>query len=143
MADLYVCLHGNTKPCTDCAEQYSPKSTQPSEQGKVRDWTIGDVIAAYPDGTIVLDDGLTTWNDIRAKEFLSKDPEDYLRRYEVRLSESDLDRVVKAMDDVVDAAVEWHQSGQEGDNTWPDKAETLGKAVDALLELRDEGEGRK
>ncbi len=42
------------------------------EPEQVRDWTIGDVIAAYPDGTIVLDDGITTWNDVRAKEFLAK-----------------------------------------------------------------------
>ena len=36
------------------------------------DWSIGDVIAAYEDGTIVLDDGTTTWNPIRAKEFYDK-----------------------------------------------------------------------
>lgn len=36
----------------------------------VRDWSIGDVIAAWTDGTIVLDDGITTWNDARAGEFL-------------------------------------------------------------------------
>jgi hypothetical protein len=30
------------------------------------DWSPGDVIASYPDGTIVLDDGTTTWNPERA-----------------------------------------------------------------------------
>lgn len=37
-----------------------------------RDWTPGDVIAAYPDGTIVLDDGITTWNDLRAAEWFTE-----------------------------------------------------------------------
>jgi len=36
------------------------------------DWSIGDVIGAWMDGTIVLDDGLTTWNPERAREFLEK-----------------------------------------------------------------------
>jgi hypothetical protein len=36
------------------------------------DWSPGDVIAAYSDGTIVLDDGLTTWNPERANDFLQK-----------------------------------------------------------------------
>jgi len=40
------------------------------------------------------------------------------------------------MDVVVEAAVEWHQSGQEGDGSWFDKAETLSRAVESLLELR-------
>lgn len=40
------------------------------------------------------------------------------------------------MDAVVDAAVEWHQAGREGAE-WFDKAETLGAAIDALLELRE------
>jgi hypothetical protein len=35
------------------------------------DWSPGDVIAVYEDGTIVLDDGLTTWNPERAQEFLA------------------------------------------------------------------------
>jgi hypothetical protein len=35
-----------------------------------RDWSAGEVIAAYEDGTIVLDDGITTWNPERAKIFL-------------------------------------------------------------------------
>lgn len=33
------------------------------------DMSPGDVIAAYPDGTIVLDDGITTWNMERAQQF--------------------------------------------------------------------------
>lgn len=37
------------------------------------DWTPGDVIAAYEDGTIVLDDGITTWNIERAREFLARE----------------------------------------------------------------------
>jgi len=49
-------------------------STQP-------DWSCGEVIAAYADGTIVLDDGLTTWNPERAQQFLAKhpaEPDDYV-----------------------------------------------------------------
>lgn len=34
------------------------------------DWSPGDVIAAYPDGTIILDDGITTYNPERARQFL-------------------------------------------------------------------------
>jgi hypothetical protein len=34
------------------------------------DVSPGDVISAEPDGTIVLDDGITTWNPARACEFL-------------------------------------------------------------------------
>ena len=33
------------------------------------DWTIGDVIHAHEDGTIILDDGITTWNPIRAADY--------------------------------------------------------------------------
>jgi hypothetical protein len=36
----------------------------------VPDWSPGDVIAAYPDGRIVLDDGVTTYNPERAADFL-------------------------------------------------------------------------
>lgn len=42
----------------------------------------------------------------------------------------------RRMGAVVDAAVAWHQSGQEGDETWFDKAEVLGQAIDKLLEMR-------
>lgn len=51
-----------------------------------------------------------------------------------------VDEAQRRMDAVVDAAVEWHQSGREGDNTWFDKAETLGQAIDRLLELREKPE---
>lgn len=37
---------------------------------KEPDVSVGDVIAAAPDGTIVLDDGITTWNPSRAVAFL-------------------------------------------------------------------------
>lgn len=39
---------------------------------KVPDESPGDVIAAYADGTIILDDGITTWNPRRAEEFMAK-----------------------------------------------------------------------
>lgn len=53
-----------------------------SEQNAERPWlawsdgrypedTIGDVIAAYADGTIVLDDSLTIWNPLRALAFVA------------------------------------------------------------------------
>lgn len=45
-------------------------------------------------------------------------------------------RAVRA-DAVVNAAVAWHQSGQEGDNTWFDKGEALGQAIDRLLGIKD------
>lgn len=60
---------------------------------------------------------------------------EHQNRHEDRLSS--VDEVQRRMDAVVDAAVEWHQSGREGDNTWLDKAEILGAAIDSLLELRD------
>jgi len=41
-----------------------------SQADEKMDWSAGDVIAAYEDGTIVLDDGITTWNPIRARAFL-------------------------------------------------------------------------
>lgn len=47
------------------------------------------------------------------------------------------------MDAVVEAAVAWHQSGQEGDNTWFDKAEILGAAIDSLIELREPPQGER
>lgn len=44
-------------------------------------------------------------------------------------------RAVRA-DAVIEAAIAWHQSGQEGDNTWADKGEVLGQAIDSLLKLQ-------
>jgi len=38
--------------------------------GPQPDFSPGDVISAEKDGTIVLDDGITTWNPTRACEFL-------------------------------------------------------------------------
>lgn len=40
------------------------------------------------------------------------------------------------MDQVVEAAVEWHQVGREG-GEWFEAAEKLGAAIESLLELRD------
>lgn len=51
---------------------YRPKSVL-GDDVKFPDWSIGDVIHAEEDGTIVLDDGITTWNPIRAKVFLDKE----------------------------------------------------------------------
>jgi hypothetical protein len=52
-------------------------------------------------------------------------------------AEDDLvDEVQRRMDQVVEAAVEWHQSGREGDNSWFDKSEALSAAIESLLELR-------
>jgi hypothetical protein len=39
--------------------------------GQYPDESPGDVIAAEPDGTIVLDDGITTWNPRRAAAFFA------------------------------------------------------------------------
>jgi len=47
-----------------------------------------------------------------------------------------IDEVQRRMDAVVEAAVEWHQSGREGDDTWFDKSEALSAAINSLLELR-------
>lgn len=38
----------------------------------VDDWSSGDVIGAQPDGTVVLDDGLTTFHRVKADEFLRR-----------------------------------------------------------------------
>lgn len=35
------------------------------------DWSPGDIIDANEDGTIVLDDGITTHNKVRAKDYLA------------------------------------------------------------------------
>lgn len=47
-----------------------------------------------------------------------------------------VDEVQHRMDQVVEAAVEWHQAGREGAE-WLEAAEKLGAAIDSLLELRD------
>lgn len=47
------------------------------------------------------------------------------------------DEVQHRMDQVVEAAVEWHQAGREGAE-WFEAAERLGAAIDSLLELRGE-----
>jgi hypothetical protein len=39
--------------------------------GHYPDNSPGDVIAAYADGTIVLDDSVTTWNPLRALAFVA------------------------------------------------------------------------
>lgn len=39
--------------------------------GRYPDATVGTVVAAYADGSIVLDDGLMTWNPLRALEFVA------------------------------------------------------------------------
>lgn len=46
-----------------------------------------------------------------------------------------VDEVQRRMDQVVEAAVEWHQAGREGAE-WFEAAERLGAAIDSLLELR-------
>ena len=38
--------------------------------GQQPDDSTGDVIAAYDDGTIILDDSITTWNPLRALKFM-------------------------------------------------------------------------
>lgn len=49
-----------------------------------------------------------------------------------------IDCRARRFDAVVDAAVEWHQSGREDDGTWLDKAGVLEDAINALLELREQ-----
>lgn len=44
------------------------------------------------------------------------------------------------MDQVVEAAVEWHQAGREGAE-WFNKAEALSTAIDSLLELKENPNG--
>ena len=39
--------------------------------GTPPDLSPGDVIAAWKDGSIALDDGITTWNPLRALDFLA------------------------------------------------------------------------
>lgn len=55
-------------------QQWSGRPSEKSWGEHQDDWmqsdmSPGDVIAAYPDGTIVLDDGITTWNMERAQQF--------------------------------------------------------------------------
>lgn len=46
------------------------------------------------------------------------------------------DEVQRRMDQVVEAAVEWHQAGREG-GEWFDAAEKLSATIDSLLALRN------
>ena len=48
-----------------------------------------------------------------------------------------VNEVQHRMDQVVEAAVEWHQAGHEG-TEWFEAAERLGAAIDSLLEMRDD-----
>lgn len=50
-----------------------------------------------------------------------------------------IDEVQRRMDQIVEAAVEWHQAGREG-GEWLDKAEALAAAIESLLELRSKPE---
>lgn len=54
----------------------------------------------------------------------------------VERSDELVDEVQHRMDQVVEAAVEWHQAGQEGGD-WFEAGEKLGSAINSLLELRD------
>jgi len=47
-----------------------PDDIVKKESDNNQDWTPGDVISAYEDGFIVLDDGTIVYNPIRAREFL-------------------------------------------------------------------------
>ncbi len=58
-------------------------------------------------------------------------------------SEGQAEDVQRRMDAVVDAAVAWHLSGQEGDDSWLAKADILGQAIDDLLALRGVGECKR
>ncbi len=40
---------------------------------EIDDWTPGGVIYAYEDGTIVLDDGITTYNKVKARQWIEAD----------------------------------------------------------------------
>ncbi len=42
--------------------------------GRYPDDSPGDVITAYADGTILLDDGIITWNPLRALEWIHDHP---------------------------------------------------------------------
>ena len=44
----------------------------PHHEEEPYDYSVGDVIAAYPDGTIILDDGITTYNPDRAQQFAAE-----------------------------------------------------------------------
>lgn len=55
----------------------------------------------------------------------------------VQQSDELADEVQRRMDQVVEAAVEWHQAGREG-GEWFEAAESLGAAIDSLLELRSD-----
>ena len=103
------------------------------------------VMSDKPDTETQLPDRIYVWNDERgfgyefALQRTAESDVEYVR------VPSEADEVQQRMDAVVDAAVAWHQSGQEGDDTWFDKGEELGKAIDALLELRApvDAEGNK
>jgi len=50
-----------------CGERFDKPQDKPQN-----DLSPGDVIYAYEDGTIVLDDGITTYNRVKADQWLKE-----------------------------------------------------------------------
>ncbi len=64
---------------------------------------------------------------------------EYVRRATAEADADLVDEVQRRMDQVVEAAVEWHQS----DEDWFEKSEVLAHAIDSLLELRSRSRAQK
>jgi hypothetical protein len=60
--------------CTGCSKWLAWSG------GRYPDDSPGDVIHAYSDGTIILDDGITTWNPLRALEWIERRREENAER---------------------------------------------------------------
>src|ERR1043165_2302760 len=65
-------------------------------------------------------------------EVLAKEIRELAPRITAEAEDDLVDEVQRRMDQVVEAAVEWHQS----DDDWFERAEVLAHAIDSLLELR-------
>jgi hypothetical protein len=96
------------------------------------DTSPGDVIAAYPDGVIVLDDGITTWNPTRAVAFLLADSERRANRAGAALREAREELERRAEEAEVEAAQYTGLPSVTERNDAEVRRATYGEALDAL-----------
>jgi hypothetical protein len=66
LADRNPSSRHNAEPCPECARWLAWSG------GRHPDDSPGDVVHAYSDGTIILDDGVTTWNPLRALAWIER-----------------------------------------------------------------------
>ena len=98
---------------------------------QVMDDSPGDVIAAYPDGTIVLDDGITTWAPQRALAFLQAE----VNRLQTLLNSPEVNDFIAGV--MIEAAHQrerwggWHDAGKAPEDWFWLLGYLAGKALSA------------